>query len=211
MKIIFLGDSITDAGRNTNNGSMVSVGQGYALMVQGKLSVQYPGEHSFLNYGISGSRSIDIYARIKEQCWNHEPDLVSLLVGINDVWHEFETKNGVDNARFYTICRMLLADTLNRFPKTTFILLEPFALDGIVSRRFGDKMLFEAKQKAAIIKQLAQEFHFPFVPLQQLFDDACKVYPAEYWTPDGIHPSPAGHQLIADAWLDTFEREIIRK
>ena len=100
MRIVFLGDSITDAGRNTDNGSMVSIGQGYALMVQGRLSVKYPGQHVFFNYGVSGNRSVDIYAQIKGRCWNNNPDVVSLLVGVNDVWHELENKNGVDTERF---------------------------------------------------------------------------------------------------------------
>ena len=208
MRIVFLGDSITDAGRNTDNGSMVSIGQGYALMVQGRLSVKYPGQHVFFNYGVSGNRSVDIYAQIKGRCWNNNPDVVSLLVGVNDVWHELENKNGVDTERFYTIYRMMVEDTMKRFPDVKFILLEPFALDGDVSRRCGDALKQETKEKAAVVKRIAEEFQLPFVPLQKILDDACKVCPAEYWSPDGVHPSPAGHQLIADAWLEAFEKYV---
>lgn len=209
MRIVFLGDSITDAGRNTENGSMVSIGQGYALMVQGRLSVKYPGQHVFFNYGVSGNRSVDIYAQIKGRCWNNEPDVVSLLVGVNDVWHELETKNGVDTKRFYTIYRMMVEDTIERFPNVKFILMEPFALDGEVSRRFGDALGNGTKEKAAVVKQIAEEFRLPFVPIQKIMDYACEICPAEYWSPDGVHPSPAGHQLIADAWLDVFEKQIL--
>ena len=190
---------------------MVSIGQGYALMVQGQLSTKYPGEHTFLNCGVSGSRSVDVYAQIKSRCWNHCPDVVSLLVGVNDVWHELESQNGVDAERFYTIYRMMLEDTLKRFPKVKFILLEPFVLDGGVSQRLGDALICETKVRAAIVRQIANEMNATFVPLQQILDDACKICPAEYWSPDGVHPSPAGHQIIAEAWLKAFEREIACK
>ena len=85
MKILFLGDSITDVGRNTTNGSLVSIGQGYPLLVDACLSVKYPGEYAFENLGVSGNRIVDVYARIKIDCWNHGPDLVSVLIGVNDV------------------------------------------------------------------------------------------------------------------------------
>ena len=209
MRIIFLGDSITDAGKNAKDGSMVSIGQGYPLMVQGRLCVKYPGQHTFKNCGVSGSRSVDIYAQIKDRCWNHEPDLVSLLVGVNDVWHELENKNGVETDRFYTIYRMIVEDTRKIFPHVKFLLMEPFTLDGDVVRRFGDRLHRETREKAEIVRKIAEEFMLPLVPLQQIFDEACSVCPAEYWSPDGVHPSPAGHQLIADAWLETFEKEIL--
>ena len=118
MRILFQGDSITDVGRNTNNGSTLSMGQGYPLMVAGDLGAAYPGQYEFLNRGISGNRIVDIYARIKCDCWNLEPDVLSLLIGVNDVWHEVGAgRNGVDAARFEKMYRILVEDTLERFPK----------------------------------------------------------------------------------------------
>ncbi len=123
MKILFLGDSITDVGRNTNNGSLISIGQGYPLLVDACLSVKYPGEYTFENLGISGNRIVDVYARIKADCWNRKPDLVSILIGVNDVWHEFGGHNGVEADRFYNVYRMLVTDTKRALPESRKMIL----------------------------------------------------------------------------------------
>ena len=100
MKILFLGDSITDAGRDRSRPD--SLGAGYPLLVSARLGAGRPGAFTFRNTGVGGDRSVDIYARIKRDCWNWSPDVLSLLAGVNDVWHELgEDRNGVDAERFY--------------------------------------------------------------------------------------------------------------
>ena len=206
MKVIFLGDSITDAGRNTTNGSMVSIGQSYPLILDAKLSVSEPGKYEFVNTGVSGSRIVDIYARIKTDAWNNAPDVISILVGVNDVWHEFmEHHGGVDAKRFEAVYRMLLADTLERFPKVKFLMLEPFILYAAATQEKWDEFYHEVRLRAEVVQRIAAEFHQTFVPLQEAFDQASTMQPAEYWLADGVHPTPAGHQLIADAWLSAFQ------
>lgn len=97
MKIVFLGDSITDVGKNLTNGSTIAIGQGYPLIVDAKLSASFPGKYEFHNAGVSGSRVVDLYARIKSDAWNRLPDVISILIGVNDVWHEYmEHHGGVD-------------------------------------------------------------------------------------------------------------------
>ena len=103
MKILFQGDSITDVGRNTNNGSLNSIGQGYPCLIASRLGADEPETYEFVNRGISGNRIVDVYARIKADCWNLAPDLLSILIGVNDVWPEFGGKNGVDAKRFYNV------------------------------------------------------------------------------------------------------------
>lgn len=206
MKVVFLGDSITDAGRNTTNGSMVSIGQSYPLILDAKLSVSEPGKYEFINTGVSGSRIVDIYARIKTDAWNEQPDIISILIGVNDVWHEFmEHHGGVDAKRFEAVYRMLLADTLERFPKVKFLMLEPFILYAVATQEKWDEFYHEVRLRADAVQRIAAEFHQVFVPLQNVFDQASTIQPAEYWLADGVHPTPAGHQLIADAWLSTFQ------
>ena len=86
MKILFQGDSITDCGRSRENN--INVGTGYALLVKSALGFEEPAAHEFLNRGISGNRIVDVYARIKKDIINLKPDVMSLLIGVNDVWHE---------------------------------------------------------------------------------------------------------------------------
>ena len=128
MKILFQGDSITDCGRGTG------LGQGYPLLISARLGLDAPGEHEFLNFGISGNRVVDVYARIKKDGWNHEPDVFSILIGINDVWHELGGGNGVEADRFYTVLKMLADDTIARFPGIRMIFMEPFTLNTLSPR-----------------------------------------------------------------------------
>lgn len=205
-KIVFLGDSITDAGRNTSNGSTISIGQGYALIVTAGLSTRRPGEFEFLNTAVSGSRVVDLYARVKKDAWNHEPDVISILVGVNDVWHELgECPNGVEAERFENVYRMLLEDTRKRLPAARLMLLEPFVLRAAATEACWERFRAETRLRAGAVRRLAEEFGACFVPLQARFDDACRKQAAAFWLADGVHPTPAGHQLIADAWMCAFE------
>lgn len=208
MKILFQGDSITDVGRNTERGSQCSIGQGYALMVCGELGARFPGSYTFENRGVSGNRIVDIYSRIKIDCWNLEPDVISLLIGVNDVWHEVGGQNGVEAPRFERVYRMLIEDTKERLPNVKLMLMEPFVLKGEATEGNWDFFRTEVAKRADIVRKLSEEYRLSFVPLQKKLDEACKCCPAEYWVPDGVHPSPAGHRLIADAWLDVFNKDV---
>ena len=132
MKILFYGDSITDAMRNREDLNAISgLGVGYVRSVADKLIGENPNKYKIINTGISGNRIVDLYARIKCDCWNHEPDLISILIGINDIWHELGKHNGVELDRFEKVYRMLIEDTLKRLPNVKIMLLEPFVLEGL--------------------------------------------------------------------------------
>ena len=207
MKILFQGDSITDASRtDRSEGQEWHLGEGYALMVAGQLSADEPGQHTFLNRGVSGNRIVDVYARIKKDGWNLQPDVFSLLIGVNDVWHEMDGENGVDAERFERVYRMLLEDTLTRFPEMRFILMGAYLLHGAALDWCYDEAYNEVCRRAEIARKQAEEYHAAFIPLQEMFDEACRVQPAAYWVPDGVHPSCAGNQLIARAWIDAFHK-----
>lgn len=210
MKVLFLGDSITDAGRNVQSGSLSSIGQGYVLLATAKLAVKYPGKFEFLNFGISGNRIVDIFSRIKKDCWNHQPDVISILAGVNDVWHEIDFNNGVDVDRFYRVYRMLIEDTLRELPNVKILLMEPFVLRGGSTEGNWELFRKEVKLRSEAVERLSKEFNLIYLPLQQMLDEACKDCPASYWLGDGVHPTPAGHQLIADAWLNLFEAKIMK-
>lgn len=206
--IVFQGDSITDSGRNTNSGSCISIGQSYPMLIAAKLGYEKPGEYQFVNRGISGNRVVDIYSRIKADCWNHNPDVLSLLVGINDVWHEINCQNGVDVKRFERVYAMLIEDTMERFPDIRMLLLEPFALPGEATTPHWEIFRDGAKERGEVVARLADRYHQIFVPLQEKFDEAAKRYPQPHWLADGVHPYPAGHAVIAQAWLEAFEKNV---
>ena len=205
MNIVFLGDSITDAGKSENACVSNAIGQGYAMIISAKLGKDQPKQHRFVNAGISGDRCVDAFARIKSDCWNHTPDLVSVLLGVNDVWHELLFQNGVNAKRFEAVMRMMLQDTIEAFPDVKYIFMEPYLLPGEASEGKFETFSHEVQLRAKVVKKLAVEFSAPFVPLQEIFDEACKLAPASYWAWDGVHATPAGHQLIAEAWLRAFE------
>ena len=110
MRILFQGDSITDCGRNRQQ--LSSLGSGSAMMVKGQLGLEYPAEHEYINKGVSGNRSVDLYARIKADILNLKPDFMSILLGVNDVWHEYDGNNGVDADKYYKIYSMLIGQDM---------------------------------------------------------------------------------------------------
>lgn len=204
MKILFIGDSITDMGRNRENDfTPYSYGCAYPFLVQAKLSEQSPKKYDIYNRGISGNRIVDLYARIKCDCWNIEPDVISVLIGINDIWHEISNKNGVDIVRFEKVYRMFIEDTKKVLPGVKFMLLQPFVLEGsATSEHMGE--FDKVKQYAEVVKKLADEYGAKLVPLQAEFDKAAAENGAEYYLYDGVHPLVAGANLIAGQWLKAF-------
>ena len=209
-KILFQGDSITDVGRNTERGSLVSLGQGYALISAASLGARHPGQFQFVNTGISGSRVVDVYARIKADCWNHNPDVISLLIGVNDVWHEVGGKNGVDARRFENVYRMLIEDTLLQLPKVKIMAMEPFILNGSACTGLWDYFREETALRGEAVRKVAAEYSLTFLPLQEMFNRAAEqTGNPDLWLGDGVHPTPAGHQLIAEAWLAAFNEKIL--
>ena len=127
--ILFQGDSITDAGRTYDNEE--SLGIGYANMVQGQLGMECPGEYTFYNRGINGNRVTDVYARMKRDILNLKPDYMSILIGINDVWHELGGRcDGVDAQKYEKIYDMLISEVKEALPNIKIMILEPFVLEG---------------------------------------------------------------------------------
>jgi len=200
--VLFQGDSITDCGRNREaTGVNTGLGNGYAMMIAADLLASRPGDGlQFLNRGISGNRIVDLYARIKSDAINLKPDVLSVLIGVNDTWHEFGSGNGVPVPKYERVYRDFLREVREALPSIRFILCEPFVLAcGVVT----DAWIAEMNQRRAVVKKLAGEFEATFVPFQAAFDNAVKTAAPAYWAGDGVHPSPAGHMLMARTWLKT--------
>ncbi len=209
-EIMFQGDSITDVGRRAENGSLTAIGQGYALISSAYFSAKYPGEFTFENRAASGSRIVDLYARIKANGWNDNPAVLSILIGVNDVWHELDWKNGVSPRRFRNIYRMIIEDTFVESPGTKLLIMEPFVLKGTANEAKWDRFEPMVYENAAIVKEVAAEYGQVFLPLQEVFNKACEKAPASHWIGDGVHPTPAGHQLIANEWIRCFEENFVK-
>ena len=205
MKILFYGDSITDAGRArdvlTANSSF---GNGYVTQIIARLYDRDFDKYEFVNTGISGNRIVDLYARVKVDLWNHEPDLISIMIGINDIWHEIGNRNGVDLPRFEKVYRMLIEDTKAVLPNAKFILCEPFVLDGTATHAAFDRFT-EVYEYAKCVKRLAEEYDLYFLPLQQALTDAGEKYGNAAILSDGVHPTIKGAAVIAKEWVKFFD------
>ena len=203
MKILFQGDSITDAGRSRENDGIL--GRGYPLMVRAQLGYENPGEYEFINRGISGNRIVDLYARIKADIINLKPDFMSILIGVNDVWHELgENPNGVDAEKFFTIYDMLITEIKEALPCIKIMIMEPFVLKAHATDEKWETFKTEVPKRAEKAKLIAEKHNLKFISLQDKFDEAAKLAPNDYWLVDGVHPSAMGHELIKREWIKAF-------
>lgn len=206
--ILFQGDSITDCGRNCENDN--NIGIGYPLLVSAQLGFEQPEQYQFINRGISGNRIVDVYARIKKDIINLKPDCMSILIGINDVWHEVAYQNGVSTEKFEKIYDMLIQEIKEVLPDINLIIMAPFVLNGSatcdtpeIQNRWN---IFDtgAKANAEVARRIAEKYGATFVELQSKFDELEAAHPG-LWTMDGVHPTSAGHELIKREWLKAFE------
>ena len=203
MRILFQGDSITDAGRSREND--IDFGRGYPLLVKAELGFEEPSKYEFINRGISGNRIVDLYARMKADILNLKPDFMSILIGVNDVWHEVNPiPNGVSAEKFYKIYSMLIEEVKEALPDIKIMILEPFFLK-VGTDVDWDYFEREVPKRAEMARKIAEKFNLPFVPLQDGFNELCKKREASYWLRDGVHPSPMGHQFIKNEWIKAFK------
>lgn len=201
---LFQGDSITDADRIRDD--IQNLGYGYPNIVASKYLSENVNEYTFINKGISGNRIIDLYARIKCDIINLKPDYMSILIGINDVWHELSVENGVANEKFKKILSMLIEEVKEVLPDIKIIMLEPFVLKGPATEEKWEEFYSETKLRAKSVKEVAEKYNLSFVPLQDKFEEATKNTETTYWLRDGVHPTPAGHGLIAKELSAEFEK-----
>lgn len=200
MRILFQGDSITDCSRG--NG----LGMGYALLSSAAITKDGTA-HECINRGVSGHRVVDLLARWRRECTNLKPDYMSILIGVNDVWHELnDNPNGVDAVLFEKVYDLILELTFQHCPAMTVVLMEPYLLHGPATDENWDVFNGEVSLRRAAVRRLAKKYNLNTIPLQDIFDDAIQnVAPASHWSSDGVHPTPAGHALIAEHWVAKFK------
>lgn len=206
MKVFLMqGDSITDAGRDrsVDPAPYHALGKGYAAFTASALELKYPGEYTYINKGKNGNRIVDLFARDKLDLINLKPDILSILIGVNDVWHEYSHQNGVGPEKFEMMYNLLLDEVQEALPEIKVILMGAFVLPNLEKY---DYTAFRAdvQERAAIAQKIAEERGFPFVDLQALFDEA-DAKGVQHLTKDGVHPDYAGCELIKDALVGAFE------
>ncbi len=199
--VLFQGDSITDAGRNrasADANSAGALGSGYPLLVASAVLAARPGGAlRFYNRGVSGNKVPDLQQRWTTDTIDLKPDVLSILIGVNDFWHKLDHGYNGTVQDYEQQYNALLDATREALPHVHLIVLEPFVLrTGAVDARWFP----EFDQRRAAAARVAAQARATFVPLQTVFNQQTRATPPEYWASDGVHPTPAGHAVIAEQW-----------
>ena len=194
--VLFQGDSITDAGRNQEDRE--SLGAGYAMIAASWFSALYPEKKvTFINRGIGGHRAKDLEARWQKDCLDLKPTWLSIMIGINDTWRRYDSNDPTTIESYEKSCRNMLSLVWSKL-KARLVLIEPFVLPYPEDRK---QWRVDLDPRIEVVHRLAKEFDAIMVPMDQIFEQAAKRREPAFWTSDGVHPTPAGHGLIAQAWL----------
>lgn len=205
QRVLFIGDSITDAGRDYDN--YYDLGNGYAHMAGSLILGRYADlQLEVLNRGINGHKLQDLAERWQKDCLALKPDILSVMIGINDIWHHRSAGQPIDAqylATFKDTYRHLLKKARQENPKLHILLLQPFLLPLPADHTDWETELVPMTE---IIEGIATEFNAQYIPLHEHFKQLVKVSPAEHFTiEDGVHPTRVGHGVIASQWLDQVE------
>ena len=200
MRIVFQGDSITDAGRDKRN--YHNMGNGYPKYTSAHLTEMFPEtEFEFINQGISGNRTCQLFDRLYPDAIAFEPDMISVLIGINDIWHRYGgNRIETTDEQIETNYRAILT-RLRKQTNAKIVMLAPYLLD---CERVNH-MRADLERLLVIVRRLADEFADAYIPLDQLFEEAVKTQPEPlYYSGDGVHPNANGSAFIGKHLADTF-------
>ena len=204
--LLFQGDSITDAGRDRERNAAndaQGLGRGYPYLIAAHL-LGTRGQDGLrvLNRGISGNKVPDLEARWQADALDIKPDMLSILIGVNDLWHKLNGRYDGTVDSYEKGYAALLDRTRREMPYTRIIVCEPFVLRcGAVT----DAWFPEMERRRAAAERVAKAAGADWVPFQAMFDDALKHAEPAYWAADGVHPTAAGHGLMAKTWLEVVK------
>lgn len=205
--ILFQGDSITDAHRkkdDNNANSTSALGSGYPLLAASGLLYNNPGKNLHIyNKGISGNKVYQLAERWDTDCLDLKPTVLSILVGVNDFWHTLVNNYKGTLKTYQDDYKALLDRTRQKLPEVKLIIGEPYAIIGVKAVDAAWYPAFNDYRSAA--REIADQYNAVFIPYQAIYDKALQSAPGSYWTADGVHPSLAGAQLMAQAWLETVK------
>jgi len=209
FRFLFQGDSITDGNRSRDTDWNHIMGHGYAYLIAARLLYRFPEKKfQFFNRGVSGNKITDLMQRWPEDTISLKPDLLSILVGVNDTMNAVNgNKNGTISG-FEKDYRTLLKQTREKLPGVKLVICEPFVLPVLKFKDQWKTIQFEMSGRQQAAKSLAAEFNTIYISLQDIFNKAAeKNPPNDYWLWDGVHPMPNGHELIALEWLKVVSKE----
>jgi lysophospholipase L1-like esterase len=196
--VLFQGDSITDCGRVRSDGT--NLGGGYPAVIASLWRNLFPGSGlKFLNRGVSGDRAKNLLERYDADFKALKPDLVSILIGINDTWRRYDSNDPTSAEQYEENYRTLLKRLKNDLPRAAIIIIEPFLLNSDPAKALWREDL-DPKIQAA--RRLAKEFADIFIPMDGIFTRyAVEGIREAEMSADGVHPAPRGHSIIAAEWL----------
>jgi lysophospholipase L1-like esterase len=205
--VLFQGDSITDAGRKKDEpaaNNSAALGKGYAFIAASELLQKYPEKGlQIYNKGISGNKVYQLAERWDADCLDLKPNVLSILVGVNDFWHTLTGKYTGTIETYRTDFDKLLDRTKQKLPELKLIIGEPYAVTGV--KAVDEKWYPAFNDYRAAARELADKYGAVFIPYQAIYDKAIKSAPGSYWTPDGVHPGLPGAALMATAWQETVK------
>lgn len=206
---LFQGDSITDGNRTRNYDWNHVMGHGYQYIIASKLWFDFPtkGLH-FFNRGISGNKVTDLASRWQKDTLELKPDVLSILIGINDLAAFIDGDKKFSVEHFENDYRLLLKNTKKELPNIELVICEPFILPVGKVKDEWDYYSKEAGKRQKVVQRLSEEFNTIFVPFQSAFNRALSIAPPDYWIWDGIHPMPAGHELMAREWINRVSKKL---
>ena len=191
MKILFIGDSITDANRDKTDPT--DLGEGYVSLLAEKLRPLYENmSFTFVNKGVSGNRIFDIAERLESDCIAENPDIVILFEGINDVWHKYSHGIELDLDAFSACYESVAAKIKESGAK--LVIAEPFLLNVPDKKRFRK----EFDPEVAAIKKIAEKYADAYIAFDEIFTGVSKSVSISAYSADGIHPTHRAARLIAD-------------
>lgn len=203
MKILFQGDSITDAGRDRSDPH--NLGPGYPFYAADLIKKAFPDkDFEFINLGISGNQTKDLVERLQADFIDIDPDIVSIHIGVNDTWHHAADKSWISNEVFEERYRKVLSE-IKAKTNAKILIIEQFLLS------VPDKDFFreDLNGKIDVTRKLAREFADYYIPLDGLFAQACigGVEPT-HWSDDGVHPNKNGSEFIGALYADAIKKMI---
>ena len=196
MKILFQGDSVTDAGRDRSNPH--DLGEGYPKYAAAMLQDSFPQvDFEFIDLGISGNRTENLVERLERDFVDIQPDIVSIMIGINDVWHRHSHNILTTDEDIERNLRTVL-ETLKSRTNARILIIQPLLMES--ANPNVAELRDELTIAQAIIKRLADEYADAYLPLDTILNTETKEEPT-YYTADGIHPTPNGACYIGEAYL----------
>lgn len=193
--VLFIGDSITDSWRNREDDRYR--GSGWATMTAGKIALHYPGMYNIINRGIGGNRTVDLVARVKSDCINLKPDILTVMIGVNDVWHEASYQNGVSAEYGEILYDLFIREVKESLPDIKIFILEPFAFLGSATEANWETFEREVPIRAQVSRRIAEKYGLPYVELKDKLQALVDQTSVDYVCYDGVHPTCAGHELIS--------------